>query len=247
MEKYQNLIVTEDAIQNAKKTKADLNKFRTAIEDERKRIKNLCLEPYNAYELKIKELVGLIDKPINAIDTQIKNFEDDQKENKRLEIAKFYDENIGELNDLFSFVDIFNGKWLNSSVSMKSIKEEISQKLERIRLDLNVITGLKSEFEITIKDFYLNNFFDISKTLAENTRLQELKEKQTQKEEAKNIQPSAPVEVQTASQIVDKVQTLIKEYEPVTKALSMRVYVNKSQCEALNNFLTSQNIKFEQI
>ena len=43
LQKYEGLVVTENAIQEAKKTKADLNKFRTAIETERKRVKKHLL------------------------------------------------------------------------------------------------------------------------------------------------------------------------------------------------------------
>ena len=38
--KYNSLVVTEDNIKSAKEDKAKLNKFKTAIENERKRIKS---------------------------------------------------------------------------------------------------------------------------------------------------------------------------------------------------------------
>ena len=75
LEKYNNLTYTEETIKQAKDDRAGLNKFKEAIETRRKEIKNLCLKPYNDFEAKVKELTGLIDQPILAIDSQIKNFD----------------------------------------------------------------------------------------------------------------------------------------------------------------------------
>ena len=46
LEKYNNLVVTEDSIKAAKDDKANLNKLRKAIEEQRISIKKQYLEPY---------------------------------------------------------------------------------------------------------------------------------------------------------------------------------------------------------
>jgi 2-hydroxy-3-keto-5-methylthiopentenyl-1-phosphate phosphatase len=79
---YNNLVVTEDSIKAAKTDKANLNKLRTAIEDQRKSIKKQYLEPYNLLEAQCKEVVALIDAQIKAIDGQIKAFEEIEKKQK---------------------------------------------------------------------------------------------------------------------------------------------------------------------
>src|SRR5574344_298476 len=72
LERYNSLVVTEDSVSAAKKDKAALNKLKTALEDRRKEVKKDCLRPYEEFEQKIKELVGMIDAPVLAIDGQIK-------------------------------------------------------------------------------------------------------------------------------------------------------------------------------
>ena len=47
---YKSIVYTPDAIKDAKKDKAELNKLRKAIEDRRKEIKNIILEPYAIVE-----------------------------------------------------------------------------------------------------------------------------------------------------------------------------------------------------
>ena len=83
LEVYKNLTVTADAIKVAKSDRANLNKLKTAVEEHRKEIKRRCLEPYNVFEAQCKELVGIISEPINAIDEQVKVFEDKEKQDTR--------------------------------------------------------------------------------------------------------------------------------------------------------------------
>ena len=69
---YTGLVVTEDGIKGAKEDRAKLNKLREALENKRKEVKRECMAPYTDFEAKVKELVGLIDQPIAAIDAQLK-------------------------------------------------------------------------------------------------------------------------------------------------------------------------------
>ena len=82
LEKYNNLVVTEDSIKAAKDDKAALNKLKKAIEEQRISIKKQYLEPYNLLESQCKEVVKLIDEPIQAIDKQIKAFDEIEKKQK---------------------------------------------------------------------------------------------------------------------------------------------------------------------
>lgn len=174
LEKFQNIVYTDETIPEAKKDRAGLNKFKDVIEGERKRIKKLCLKPYEDFEAKVKILTGLIDEPILAIDTQVKNYEQKKKDAKKEEIEKFFNDNIGELAELLPLEKIFSEKWLNASVSIKSVFDEILQKIEKVKFDLKTIKDLKSEWELTLIDTYLNTL-DIAAALAEKTRLEERK------------------------------------------------------------------------
>ena len=53
MTAYTNVVYTDETMKSAKDDRATLNKFRKAIEDRRKEVKNKCLEPYNRFEAEV--------------------------------------------------------------------------------------------------------------------------------------------------------------------------------------------------
>ena len=198
LEKYQNLTFTEETIKDAKKTRAGLNKFKEAIETRRKEIKSLCMKPYNDFEAKIKELTGLIDKPILEIDTQLKNFEETIKDAKNQDIVDFYNSAIGDLANILPLERIFNTKWLNSTYKMANIESEIVETIGKVNGDLNVINDLKldPDMELQVKDKYIQTL-DFSLAMAEKTRLENLKialkERETIQDEQTYQEENKPV------------------------------------------------------
>jgi hypothetical protein len=236
LEKFNNVIYTDDSIQDAKKDRANLNKFKDVIETERKRIKKLCLKPYEEFELKVKELTGLIDKPILAIDTQVKTYEQKKKDDKLDEIKVFYIDNIGDLLDLLPFEKVFNEKMLNSSVSLKSVFDEITQKIDKVNFDLKTIKDLKSEYELTLIDSYLKTL-DISEALREKTRLEERK-KAIEEREAAQAEPVKELEqVQEAPEVLEMKQEKIHQRK-------FWVEGTAAQLTALGQYLKDNNIRY---
>lgn len=197
LEKFKNVVYTDNSITDAKKDRANLNKFKDVIETERKRIKNLCMKPYNDFEAKVKVLTGLIDEPILAIDTQVKSYEQKKKDAKKAEIEAFFTANIGDLIELLPLDSVFSDKWLNATVSLKSVQEEIKQKIEKVNFDLKTIKDLKSEYELTLIDTYLKTL-DVSEALREKTRLEERKKALEEKDSHTEVS-SNKVEVTTTS------------------------------------------------
>lgn len=64
---YKNLAYTDDQIADAKKDRATLNKFVQELEATRKAVKKQCLAPYEDFEKKIKEIVQIVNEPIQLI------------------------------------------------------------------------------------------------------------------------------------------------------------------------------------
>ena len=180
MKDYVGLQYTEETIKEAKKDKANLNKLRTAIEDERKRIKKQCMAPYQEFEKQVKEIVVLIDKPIALIDKQIKEVDEQKKAEKKEKIIQIYKENIGNLKDIFPFKRIFKDEYLNASKSMKSITEEITTVISKAKGDIKVIEELDTKYELQVKDMYIKTL-DLSMALHENARLEEVARKNPRK------------------------------------------------------------------
>jgi hypothetical protein len=201
VEKYQNLTYTDETIKDAKEDRASLNKFKERIDAARKDVKKRYLEPYNNFEDKVKTLLKLIEEPAAAIDTQVKDYEERKKAEKKKQIEDYFNATIGDLSNLLTLDKIFNTKWLNATVTIKNVQTEIDQILAKVKFDLQTIKDLKSEWELTLIDTYLNTL-DIAAALREKTRLEERKKALEETEPAQeNIQVSDPVSEQVTEQV----------------------------------------------
>ena len=254
-EKFKGLKYTDDAIQEAKKDRATLNKVKAAFDSERKKVKAVCLKPVEQFEAQMKELVCLVDNVALEIDTQVKAYETKKQTEKREEITSFYLNNVGDLANLVPLEKIFNQKWLNVTVSMKNIETEISEFLAKVQFDLATINDLKSEFELNIKDTYLKTF-DISSALREKTRLEErkasLEEKAIQEAQAKQqtISMVLAQAVQPTSKEILPVQPMPEQSpvaileKPETRIVKFWVEGTQEQFDDLKQFLLNNGIKF---
>lgn len=220
-EQYEGLTYTEEQMQDAKKDRATLNAMRKAISDRRIEVKKALLAPYDAFEAEVKEVVALIDKPIAMIDEQTSAYEEKLKEDKRNELIEFFKENVGELDGTLTFHMIFNPKWLNKSVSLKSCKEEILSSISKTETDVRAIdTMIEEKYRAYAKDFYFRNGRNMTSVLNEVGRMQEIdrkaeeerlakeeaEERRREQEAAEKAEPiNPPIEPETVQKTAESV------------------------------------------
>ena len=247
LEKYNNLTYTEETIKQAKDDRAGLNKFKEAIETRRKEIKNLCLKPYNDFEAKVKELTGLIDQPILAIDSQIKNFDNQRIEAKRVDITDFFNSAIGDLKEILPLEKIFNPKWLNATYKMTTIEKEIVETVGKVKGNLNVIEDLKldPDLALQVKDKYLSTL-DFGLAMAEKTRLENLKTafkaRETIQDEQTHQEEVKPVLIDEQTPEIEQNVTPLQTEKIYYKEFFVRG--TKAQLIALGEYLKANNIEY---
>jgi len=170
---YKGLAYGDDQIGGAKKDRARLNKLADAIDSKRKEMKALYLRPYESFEAQAKELVGMVKAAVKEIDDQVKDYEATRKEEKRQSILEQYRAMIGSLAELVPYERLHNPKWLNVSVGMGAICQELGNKIDRITAGLAAIDGLQLPPELAgpVKSTFLRDF-DLAAALAEKDRLQ---------------------------------------------------------------------------
>ena len=147
---YQNTAYTDDTIKTAKGDVADLRKLAKAIEDRRKEVKEKCLEPYTLIETQAKELTDLIEKPIQAINDQVKDYEKRRKEKARAEINAYWTQKAAELpEDIREKAKkaIYDERWENATATKKSWREGIENGIQKILDEIGTIKSFASEFE----------------------------------------------------------------------------------------------------
>ena len=176
LEPYKNMVVSEDAIASAKQDRAKINKLKNAIDEKRKTTKKQWVQPYVTWEAEVNELLGLCDEASGNIDSQIKSFENEMKEQKRAELEKFFNENASaaDVDFYINFEMCFNPKWLNSTVKIETAKDEIDKYIEETVDDLKTIADLESDYNEELFTTYKETH-DIKRVLARNKALAEVK------------------------------------------------------------------------
>lgn len=182
VEKYKTMVYTEDQIKEAKADKASLNKLKKALNDERIRREKEYMAPFNVFKKQINEIIAIIDEPVGIIDQQVKEFEEKRKRDKSIQIGSIWMSKENRPSWL-KLHEISDDRWLNVSVSLKSIEEEIDEKLEKINNDLAIIQELP-EFSFEAVDEYKRTR-DLNKAISEGKRLAELQKRKQEAEEAK--------------------------------------------------------------
>lgn len=252
---YKNIAYTEDQVKDMKKDRADLNKLRTAFESERKRLKKVCMEPYNLFEQQVKEVVALIDEPIQLIDSQLYELEERRKQQKKKDIEALFD-TIG-FQTFVTLDNIFDQKWLNASVSIGKIEEQMKSIMYKIGTDVATIGNLP-EFSFEAMEVYKKTL-DLNKAILEGQRLAEIqKRKQQYEEEQKRIaEEKARQEEQEQSVLAEVVEETAPVEEKVDASpepvlpdlvqMDFRVWCTKEQLMDLREYLIAHQIKFGRV
>jgi hypothetical protein len=145
MDIYKELDVTESNKPERKKDISSLRKMVKAVNDKRIEVKKECLKPYEVFEKQANELVDIINEPIKLLDNQVKEFEDKQRAEKIKLINDAFNDLVGDLIDYISIEKIYDSKWENVATSLKSIKDEMSARLDLIRSAVMAIKAMQSD------------------------------------------------------------------------------------------------------
>lgn len=224
---YEMTVYSEERIKVAKADRATLNKLKKALNDERIRREREYMKPFNDFKNKVNELIDIIASPVLLIDGQIKFFEDKQKEEKRIKIENFF---IGfNSYEWLKVEQIFDEKWLNTSVKMPTIEAEIKEKIEQITKDLATLSKLPEFAFEAIEGYKIT--LDINKAVNEAHRLSETAKKKAAFEKQKKTK----AEVQKPPQPIEK------------EWISFSAYLSVDEALALKEFFDSRNIEFKPI
>lgn len=176
VDSYKGIVYTEETLKNAKADKAELNNLLKAIEERRKKVKEIINEPYADFEKELKSVNDLIKRQTEEIGKQIDSFEDKQREEKKQKIQEAYDSVIGDLKEVLPFTKVFDPRYLNKTYKLNTALSEVKDKIEKVKEDLSTIESVCGKYALNAKDVYVRTL-DLSKALAEEKRLKELEEK----------------------------------------------------------------------
>lgn len=259
---YETLVYTDDQIKSAKADRADLNRMKKALNDERIRREKEYMQPFNAFKAQINEIIGIIDKPVALIDKQIKEYEEQQRQEKKKKISGYFF--AGESPEWLTLPMIWDEKWLNASASMKSIQAEIDARIESVNSDLATLSELP-EFAFEAIETYKATL-DLGKSIAEGHRLSETQKRKAEQEKARAEQEKLRQEqeeervrlaaMMTPKEIAESAEAHreaanaggVHMSEELSKQwVSFKAFLSVSDATALKEFFDSRNIEFSRI
>lgn len=249
MQKYDGLVVTPESVKSAKEDKAKLNKLRTALEERRKEVKRDYLAPYMKFEEKYKEILALIDKPISAIDTQIKALDEQEQQEKYTRIGQYFQEITKDLGFSVVLDKIIDPKWRNKTNPIEKICNALFERVEGIRADYAELQEYYSDSPhyTAIMNTYVQGY-DKACALAYAAALiqQEQRRQEAQRaaqQPAREPEPTPPPAYEPTPEPPVQ-QPVQAQNEPRITGV-FRVTGTRAQIIALRDFMRENQITFE--
>ena len=250
---YANMVYTEDQVKQAKADRANLNKFVKALSDERIKVKKQCLKPYEEFEAKVSELSKIVQEPIKMIDKQVKEYEEQKKQEKLDIITNFF--NSTDHPEWLHISQIMNEKWLNSSFSIKQVQSCIDAALEEVKESLETLSNLP-EFGFEATEVYKTTL-DINRALNEGHRLSEIQKRKAE-HEAEQARLKAEAAARPTTPIGQAIESIERqafercmnppvEEAPAKQWVSFAALLSVEDGKALKAFFESRQIEFKAI
>lgn len=177
---YETLVYTDDQIKEAKADKAQLNKLKKALNDERIRLEKEYMQPFNSFKSQVNEIISIIDKPVALIDKQVKEYEDKQKQDKMEQIKALWAEM--DVPEGLTLEKVYEDRMLNVSYGMNHVKQKMLDDIKKFNRDMETLAALP-EFGFEAQQEYIRTL-DLNKALAEGQRMAQI---QKQKAEAERL------------------------------------------------------------
>lgn len=146
---YEGLVVEEGNLGDYKKDKIALNKLANAIDDKRKEVNKVMEAPIKAFGKEMKDLHSKVKVQVKNLETQIKFFEDNKKQEKLNAIYTYIDDVFEklEINGMYKKEILIEEKLYNLSASAKSGRDEVDRQVgllvDRLKQDENNINVIK--------------------------------------------------------------------------------------------------------
>lgn len=252
---YKSLVYTEEQVKEAKADRATLNKLKTAMNDERLKLEREYMKPFNEFKAQVNEIIKIIGEPIAAIDTQVKGYEEKKKAEKREKIESYIaDVELNHAEKLQGIKIPFIDKWLNASVSMKSIEDEIFNFVEGVAKDLETLSKLP-EFGFEATEVYKTSL-DINRAISEAQRMSQIAKAKAEREALIKAQEEAKKAEQEFAKAMNppveptssKMETVESDPKVMPKSwVNFSAYMTVEQARELKKFFDDRLIEFKAI
>lgn len=235
--RYKGLVIADEDIKGAKTDRANLNKLKTAFDRQRIDTVNEFKKPTEVFEKNMKIFAKRVEELRVNIDSQIKAYEQELKDKKNAEVEAHFEE-LKEKHNL-DFIHYENANLnITLSASVKSLKEEVNNYIDKINTDLTLINSQEHKERILVAYKRTLNASDaivsVNEAVKEEERLKALKEEQ-EAQKAQETTPEPIVEAYEAPK-VEAPQELI--------SITFTVIDTKENIIKVREFMKNNNINY---
>jgi hypothetical protein len=241
-----SLVCTEESVKTIKEIRAELNKDYKEFENKRKLVKEQVLKPYNDFESIYKECIS--DKFRNAdliLKGKIDNVENELKAKKEQEVKDYFEEYKTANNiDFITYGQARINVTLSSS--MKSLKEQAKQFIDKIVDDLKLIETQEHKTEILVE---YKQTLNVSQAITSVTnRFKAIEEEKKKIEQEKELQKfvvdTAKESDKYSEQIILNSPSVEEKIEEIL-TLKFTVRGTRTKLRELKQFLESGGYDYE--
>lgn len=245
-----SLVCTEESVKTIKEIRAELNKDYKEFENKRKLVKEQVLKPYNDFENVYKECIS--DKFRNAdiiLKGKIDNVENELKAKKEKEIKEYFEEyktanNIGFITYGQARINV------TLSASMKSLKEQAKQFIDKIVDDLKLIETQEHKTEILVE---YKQTLNVSQAITTVTNRFKAIEEEKKKEEQKVVHIEMNENHEITKESYEQLENIFnkpleqpkEEIQEDILTLRFTVRGTRTKLKALKEFLESGGYDYE--
>ena len=253
------LVCNEDTVKVVKDIRASLNKELKDFEDKRKQVKAEVLKPYEDFEKVYKECI--IDKYKTAdmdLKNKIDSVENELKANKKAEVVNYFNEYLNSKNIDFVTFESANIN-VTLTASMKSLKEQAKNFIDKISDDLKLIDTQEHKAEILVEykqslnvsqaiTSVTNRFKAIEEEKRKLEKEQELQKEivEIAKESDKYVDTHVPTIEEVPQMTIEtplEAPTIVETEEILT--LKFTVKGTRTKLRALKEFLINGGYEYE--
>lgn len=237
----------ENTIKTVKTLRADLNKDFATLDGRRKEVKKAILSPYDQFEAVFNEFVGdKLKQADKVLKSRIDEIENAVKAEKETELKAFFTEYAISKGLIDNFVTF--EKWnpvLSISVTLKAMKQECREWLDRIADDIELIKTQEHLEEILVEYRRSLNSSNAITTVANRHKEIEAQKAADAEREARRA---------AEREALAKVEQAVSEYiappmqiQPQEKqfTLAFKVTGTKAQLIELKNFIIEKGLKYQ--
>jgi hypothetical protein len=206
------------------------------------------MQPFAEFKAQVNEIIGIIDRPVQIIDSQVKAFENAEKDKKKSEIENIWGaENHPEWMRLDQ---IWNDRWLNKTYQLEAIKTDMQNATAKAEKEIQVINGLP-EFSFEAMMTYKETL-DVTRAVATAQKLANVKkakeEAETRKaEEARRAEEAKPAPQPEPTPEPTPTPELQKAVEPEASWIRFQARLTVPQALALKAFFETNGIEYKPI